>query len=98
MVSRSHLYIVFGRRSIGQPFSSYDPILSASAEYSDSALAASSVSSHYSNDPEADLSFVFVVARPYLASFPELTSPTTFLYAIRRSQSAQSAIMNPALH
>ncbi|KAH0688025.1 hypothetical protein KY285_016425 [Solanum tuberosum] len=39
-------------------------------------------------DSEVDLSFVFVVARPYLASFPELTSPTTFLYAIRRSQSA----------
>uniref|UniRef100_A0A803Q4C8 glutathione transferase n=1 Tax=Cannabis sativa TaxID=3483 RepID=A0A803Q4C8_CANSA len=36
-----------------------------SAEYSDSALATVSGESHYSNDPEADLSLVFVVARPY---------------------------------
>ncbi|KAF4367255.1 hypothetical protein G4B88_026762 [Cannabis sativa] len=40
-------------------------LLHFKAEYSDSALATVSGESHYSNDPEADLSLVFVVARPY---------------------------------
>ncbi|KAG5580540.1 hypothetical protein H5410_051167 [Solanum commersonii] len=78
------------------PFSSCDPIVYASAEYSNLALAASSVSSHYSNNPEADLSFVFVVAHPYLVSFPKLTSPTTFLYVIRRKQVAVELSRKPA--
>uniref|UniRef100_M1DD97 Uncharacterized protein n=1 Tax=Solanum tuberosum TaxID=4113 RepID=M1DD97_SOLTU len=45
------------------------------AEYSDLALAASSISSHYSNDPEVDLSFVFVVGHCSFFYYFESTKP-----------------------